>query len=1043
MLLTPSQTNERVYKAFLEILNMYRKEEKSISDVYEEVAQLFKHHPDLLEEFTHFLPDSAPPVRATPPRFGAHCPLTLADARPPRLSPAAWVPQAGAAAGPGPSEGVLRRVCSGSSATLPPHPLTTHVLQAAVPVKRKINRDVPVGRKEEANNGASLARELQFFERVKARLRNRDAYGELMKCMHLFNTDVITRMELRGLVYDILGKFPDLLAGFDDFVTRCEGMDFDLAAEGRGKLSVKDAAKLKVIAARDKFLSRPISELDLSMCERCGPSYRLLPKSFPKSPASGRTALHQAVLNDDWVSVTSGSEDFGFKAMRKNQYEESLFRCEDDRLELDMVIETNASALAVLQALAASVAALPAEHRAEFKLPDGCLSAVHLRAIERIYGVDHGVAIRDLVQRAPGVAVPVVVHRLAQKDAEWRRVREHMKAVWADVYEKNYSKSLDHRSFYFKQADKKALAAKGMVTEMKELSDKRKQAEEVPLGGGGAPGARTRGPSPDISFVYADKRVHDDVFAVLKFSAGEMMSDEQADKVLALWRNVVEPFFGLQRTGTEHLLDDVAERIAGEVSLAQRDEEEEGAADAGAGAAAAPAAAGSGEHHKTGLAAAVAAGGADDDDGGEDGGEDGAGDAKAGGGAAGNGPRGGGSAEAVDISGGEGDDDVAGQPGRDAEFGGCKPLSCVHDWDRAAQGSLARGAGAGAGGKTLYGHEAFFILFRLHRHLYERLAAARTAAAAAHEAGWAPTMEGGGGGAAGGPRDGASHHAQFLRLLFQLLCGSLDQGKYEDDCRAVLGANSFVLFTLDKLVYKLVKQLQALLTDDTAAKLLLLHSYETARLPAGGEAGGALDDAQYAADVGVLLGDEAAFRIATPDAGTTLHVQLMDSAPDAKPGDGGGGPLEPRFGDYLRSFMLSGAPPAGDKAGALAPPPAANDDDEEDEDGRDEAAQRRRIFLARTLRPPVGGTVRCVNGLECKVSCAHSKVSYVLDTEDVLVATHKAAARGGSAAYDAAAKQKFASWLEAQLNAPRGRSDPAAAAAAAVAAAMGAADMVM
>lgn len=55
------QNNERVYKAFLEILNMYRKEEKSISDVYDEVAQLFRHHQDLLDEFTHFLPDSAPP----------------------------------------------------------------------------------------------------------------------------------------------------------------------------------------------------------------------------------------------------------------------------------------------------------------------------------------------------------------------------------------------------------------------------------------------------------------------------------------------------------------------------------------------------------------------------------------------------------------------------------------------------------------------------------------------------------------------------------------------------------------------------------------------------------------------------------------------------------------------------------------------------------------------------------------------------------------------------------------------------------------------
>ena len=44
---------------------MYRKNLKSISQVYEEVAQLFKTHNDLLEEFTYFLPDSTTPaVRA-------------------------------------------------------------------------------------------------------------------------------------------------------------------------------------------------------------------------------------------------------------------------------------------------------------------------------------------------------------------------------------------------------------------------------------------------------------------------------------------------------------------------------------------------------------------------------------------------------------------------------------------------------------------------------------------------------------------------------------------------------------------------------------------------------------------------------------------------------------------------------------------------------------------------------------------------------------------------------------------------------------------
>lgn len=99
------QTNERVYKAFLEILNQYRKEEKTIGAVYEEVALLFKHHPDLLDEFTHFLPDSAAPAvraggrgrRGGASRRRAHASLSLprsfADARargsPPRLRSAA------------------------------------------------------------------------------------------------------------------------------------------------------------------------------------------------------------------------------------------------------------------------------------------------------------------------------------------------------------------------------------------------------------------------------------------------------------------------------------------------------------------------------------------------------------------------------------------------------------------------------------------------------------------------------------------------------------------------------------------------------------------------------------------------------------------------------------------------------------------------------------------------------------------------------------------------------------------------------------------
>ncbi|KAL6547201.1 Paired amphipathic helix protein Sin3-like 4 [Orobanche minor] len=56
---TRFQGDDHVYKDFLDILNMYRKENKSITEVYQEVSVLFQNHADLLVEFTHFLPDTS------------------------------------------------------------------------------------------------------------------------------------------------------------------------------------------------------------------------------------------------------------------------------------------------------------------------------------------------------------------------------------------------------------------------------------------------------------------------------------------------------------------------------------------------------------------------------------------------------------------------------------------------------------------------------------------------------------------------------------------------------------------------------------------------------------------------------------------------------------------------------------------------------------------------------------------------------------------------------------------------------------------------
>ena len=52
------QNEPETYRAFLKILHTYQKEQRGIKDVLEQVSHLFAEHPDLLMEFTYFLPDA-------------------------------------------------------------------------------------------------------------------------------------------------------------------------------------------------------------------------------------------------------------------------------------------------------------------------------------------------------------------------------------------------------------------------------------------------------------------------------------------------------------------------------------------------------------------------------------------------------------------------------------------------------------------------------------------------------------------------------------------------------------------------------------------------------------------------------------------------------------------------------------------------------------------------------------------------------------------------------------------------------------------------
>ncbi|XP_022727045.1 paired amphipathic helix protein Sin3-like 4 isoform X2 [Durio zibethinus] len=1257
---TRFQGDDRVYKSFLDILNMYRKENKSITEVYQEVAALFQDHPDLLLEFTHFLPDTSATA-------SNHC----------TSSGRKSFPRDRSSAMPGmhavPADKNDRTTAPHDGHDLgAEHPDPDHdrVMMKAEKEQRRHGekerdkredrdrRDREHDDQDFENDGSRdfnmrfphkrsgkpahrgedsiveqfhqvgdgpayddknamksvYNQEFAFCNKVKEKLQSPDDYQEFLRCLHIYSNEVISRPQLQLLVSDLLGRYPDLMDGFNKFLVQCEknGLLADFVSEkflrnegqlprsvnmedrdrdrDRGRddgvkdrdretqerdrldkssFGNKDAGthRVSLFSSKDKYMGKPINELDLSNCERCTPSYRLLPKNYPIPSASQRTELGSEVLNEHWVSVTSGSEDYSFKHMRKNQYEESLFRCEDDRFELDMLLEsvnvTTKRVEELLEKINNNTIKIDSPIRIEEHF-----TALNLRCIERLYG-DHGLDVMDVLRKNAHLALPVILTRLKQKQEEWARCRSDFSKVWAEIYAKNYHKSLDHRSFYFKQQDSKNLSTKALLAEIKEISEKKRKEDDVLL----AIAAGNRRPVvPNLEFEYPDPEIHEDLYQLIKYSCGEMCTTEQLDKVMKIWTTFLEPMLGVpshpqgaedtedvvkaknnnvkngsanvvesegspgdgtvamdskhsnpsrngdeiippeqsssykmwllngdngvkqdgptdmdrvgykndsscdapqqdrmqqvnpangdERSGVskqassgEQLINSNAslaagvERRNGKTSIentsglsanpyrpgntaggpelkssnenlpsseggdcsrpilsgngmmtesikshrynkesvgqlkVEREEgelspngdfEEENFADYGEAGLDTTCKVKDGaansqylRHGEEEVCCGEAEGenDADADDEGEESAQRTSEDSEN-------------ASENGEVSGsdsGEGEsreergedidhDEHDNKPESEGEAEGMadahdvegdgtllpfserflltvKPLtkhvpSALHENEKDSQ--------------VFYGNDSFYVLFRLHQTLYERIQSAKINASSADRK-WRASSD-------PSPTD---LYARFMSALYNLLDGSSDNTKFEDDCRAIIGTQSYVLFTLDKLIYKLVKQLQAVASDEMDNRLLQLYAYEKSRKSRS------FVDVVYHENARVLLHDENIYRIECSSTPTRLSVQLMDYGHD-KP-EVTAVSIDPNFAAYLHNDFLSVVPEEKEKPG---------------------------IFLKRNIRKCGGGDelsstcqatgLKVVNGLECKIACNSSKVSYVLDTEDFL-----------------------------------------------------------
>ncbi|KAJ3087675.1 Transcriptional regulatory protein sin3 [Quaeritorhiza haematococci] len=453
------------YKNFLEILQTYQKESKPIQEVYAQVQVLFKNATDLLDEFKQFLPDNSNqnaqqrPAPGGMPVLGT-MPNGMAEhygGQSKRSAPGGGPGHAHSSQG-GPGKKGTKRA-AGSSAGMVGGPMsglpsgsssmggmsTLGATQAGLgnqPPKKKV-KAANVSKPEKP----STLEELEFFDRVKRAIANKATYNEFLKVLNLFSQEIIDAKTLVERVEPFLGRHSDLFKWFKEFVKYEDD---------------------QYIVNQPAERSGP----DLTNCRQSGHSYRMLPQTEKRPICSGRDALCNEVLNDDWISSPVYLSETGFVSHRKTQYEETLYRCEEERYEFDRHIEANLHTIALLEPIAKKISGMSAEEKSRFKLPPGLggfSTTIYQRAIKKIYDKERAQEILDALHNNPVVAVPVVLKRLKQKDEEWKRAQREWNKVWREIEMKNFYKALDHQGVTFKKNDTKALNMKSLVTEIESI----------------------------------------------------------------------------------------------------------------------------------------------------------------------------------------------------------------------------------------------------------------------------------------------------------------------------------------------------------------------------------------------------------------------------------------------------------------------------------------------------------------------------------------------------------------------------------------------
>ncbi|KAM3133017.1 hypothetical protein pb186bvf_014873 [Paramecium bursaria] len=346
-------------------------------------------------------------------------------------------------------------------------------------------------------------------------------FNEVINVIHLFTECIITPFE------------------FIEMFEQHTWFDQEIISD------IKSIAFSRASARRQQTqLFKPLKDTDFKNAEhvtgsyvRMHPGYANTVRIDPQLPCD--------VLNHLWVSVPFGSEDYSFSIMRKNSFEEQLFKIEDEMYEYDLNINSYKRTIKLLE-----------------RVEQGDLSKytlqkiMQLRALQSVYKTSpkDQEEVISLWIKNPQISSSILKERLIIKCQELIKSKDIANQNWKNVQKNNFSRSLDHRSFYFKKNEKQYTCFSRFMKEPEEryrqiqheyLNSLSQLTTIKPLSDGLQLGPYDRIKGPVFSLYLVNRELMQETFEIITFCSQNQkcINSEWVQDVL---KRISEGFLNLE-----------------------------------------------------------------------------------------------------------------------------------------------------------------------------------------------------------------------------------------------------------------------------------------------------------------------------------------------------------------------------------------------------------------------------------------------------------------------------------------------------------------